>query len=43
MRMINIFHGSSSVYTDMDFADAREMVLKAQLARKISQILKEKN
>ncbi|MCL6230375.1 helix-turn-helix domain-containing protein [Bartonella bilalgolemii] len=40
--MINVFHGSSNVYADLGFADSREMLLKAQLAQKISQILKEK-
>ncbi|MDD9334225.1 MAG: XRE family transcriptional regulator, partial [Bartonella sp.] len=38
----NVFHGSSNVYADLSFADFREMLLKAQLAQKISQILKEK-
>ncbi|WP_273783999.1 helix-turn-helix domain-containing protein [Bartonella sp. AU15XJBT] len=41
--MINVFHGSSNVYTDLGFSDSREMLIKAQLAHKISQILKEKN
>ncbi|WP_254474080.1 helix-turn-helix domain-containing protein [Bartonella sp. B1098] len=43
--MINVFHGSSNVYADLDlgFSDSREMLIKAQLAHKISQILKEKN
>ncbi len=41
--MINVVHGTSHVYADLDFADSREMLIKAQLARKISQILKEKN
>ncbi|EJF80867.1 hypothetical protein MCO_00099 [Bartonella sp. DB5-6] len=41
--MINVFHGTSNVYADLDFADSREMLIKAQLAWKISQILKEKN
>ncbi|WP_375642796.1 MULTISPECIES: helix-turn-helix domain-containing protein, partial [unclassified Bartonella] len=41
--MINVFHGSSNVYADLGFSDSREMLIKAQLAHKISQILKEKN
>ncbi|WP_273721597.1 MULTISPECIES: helix-turn-helix domain-containing protein [unclassified Bartonella] len=41
--MINVFHGSSNVYVDLGFSDSREMLIKAQLAHKISQILKEKN
>ncbi|WP_208434456.1 helix-turn-helix domain-containing protein [Bartonella taylorii] len=41
--MINVFHGSSNVYTDLGFSDSKEMLIKAQLAHKISQILKEKN
>lgn len=41
--MINVFHGSSNVYKDLGFSDSREMLIKAQLAHKISQILKEKN
>ncbi|WP_144756176.1 helix-turn-helix domain-containing protein [Bartonella saheliensis] len=41
--MINVFHGSSNVYTDLGFSDSREMLIKAQLAHKITQILKEKN
>ncbi|WP_240532159.1 helix-turn-helix domain-containing protein [Bartonella birtlesii] len=40
--MVNIFHGSSNVYEDLGFSDSREMLIKAQLAHKISQILKEK-
>lgn len=41
--MNNVFHGSSNVYADLGFSDSREMLIKAQLAHKISQILKEKN
>ncbi|MBX4335798.1 helix-turn-helix domain-containing protein [Bartonella raoultii] len=41
--MINVFHGSSNIYTDLGFSDSRDMLIKAQLAHKISQILKEKN
>ncbi|PIT69563.1 helix-turn-helix domain-containing protein [Bartonella tribocorum] len=41
--MINVFHDSSNVYTDLGFSDSKEMLIKAQLAHKISQILKEKN
>ncbi|WP_375620428.1 helix-turn-helix domain-containing protein [Bartonella sp. TS25HLJMH] len=41
--MVNVFHGSSNVYADLGFSDSREMLIKAQLAHKISQILKEKN
>ncbi|WP_375695181.1 helix-turn-helix domain-containing protein [Bartonella sp. AC90GZZY] len=41
--MINVFHGSSNVYANLGFSDSREMLIKAQLAHKISQILKEKN
>ncbi|WP_254492166.1 helix-turn-helix domain-containing protein [Bartonella sp. B1099] len=41
--MVNVFHGTSNVYADLGFSDSREMLIKAQLAHKISQILKEKN
>ncbi|MBB4076363.1 hypothetical protein GGR08_000660 [Bartonella fuyuanensis] len=34
--MINVFHGSSNVYADLGFLDSREMLIKAQLAHKIS-------
>ncbi|UNE53898.1 helix-turn-helix domain-containing protein [Bartonella machadoae] len=41
--MTSVFHGTYNVYADLGFPDSREMLLKAQLACKISQILKEKN
>ncbi|WP_375609322.1 MULTISPECIES: helix-turn-helix domain-containing protein [unclassified Bartonella] len=41
--MINVSQGSSNVYADLGVSDSREMLIKAQLAHKISQILKEKN
>lgn len=37
------FYGGCNVYEDLGFSDSREMLIKAKLARKISQILREKN
>ncbi|WP_332066267.1 helix-turn-helix domain-containing protein [Bartonella sp. CB189] len=41
--MTDVFYGSYNIYKDIGFSDAKEMLIKAQLANKISQILKEKN
>lgn len=38
--MIKIEEGSGNVYADLDMADADEMILKAQLATKIGEIIK---
>ncbi|MGL2349624.1 helix-turn-helix domain-containing protein [Helicobacter pylori] len=40
--MTDIFHGSYNIYADLYFPDAEEMLIKAKLARKISQTLKER-
>ena len=39
--MIEIEEGSGNVYSDLGFADAEEMMLKAQLATKIGEIIKD--
>jgi len=38
--MSNIEHGSTNVYADLGLADADEMLVKAQLATKIGDIIK---
>jgi len=38
--MTQIEQGSSNVYTDLGFANAEEMLVKAQLATKIGEIIK---
>ncbi len=38
--MIEIEEGSGNVYADLGFADAEEMMVKAQLATKIGEIIK---
>jgi predicted XRE-type DNA-binding protein len=38
--MIEIEKGSKNVYADLGMADADEMIVKAQLATKISEIIK---
>jgi predicted XRE-type DNA-binding protein len=38
--MIEIEEGSGNVYADLGFADAEEMMVKAQLASKIGEIIK---
>jgi predicted XRE-type DNA-binding protein len=38
--MSNIEHGSTNVYADLGLADAEEMLVKAQLATKIGDIIK---
>ena len=38
--MIEIEEGSGNVYTDLDIPDADEMLVKAQLATKIGEIIK---
>ena len=39
--MIEIEEGSGNVYSDLGFADTEEMMLKAQLATKIGEIIKD--
>ena len=38
--MIEIEKGSGNVYTDLNMVDADEMIVKAQLATKIGEIIK---
>ncbi|MCL2162718.1 MAG: helix-turn-helix domain-containing protein, partial [Betaproteobacteria bacterium] len=38
--MIEIEEGTSNVYADLGMADADEMIVKAQLATKIGEIIK---
>lgn len=38
--MSNIEHGSTNVYVDLGLGDAEEMLVKAQLATKIGDIIK---
>ena len=38
--MSNIEHGSTNVYADLGLPDAGEMIVKAQLATKIGEIVK---
>ncbi|MBI3479223.1 MAG: XRE family transcriptional regulator [Nitrosomonadales bacterium] len=38
--MSDVEHGSTNVYADLDFPDAEEMLVKAQLASKIGDIIK---
>ena len=38
--MTQIEHGSANVYADLGIADAQEMLVKAQLATKIGEIIK---
>ena len=41
--MIEIEQGSTNVYADLGHPDAEEMLVKAQLATKIGEILKSRN
>ena len=38
--MIEIEESSGNIYADLDMADADEMIVKAQLATKIDEIIK---
>lgn len=40
--MIKIEAGSDNIYADLDMIDADEMIVKAQLATKIGEIIKKK-
>ncbi|MDY0272898.1 MAG: helix-turn-helix transcriptional regulator [Advenella sp.] len=40
--MIDMTHGTTNVYTDLDYENADEMLVKAQLVTKISQIINER-
>lgn len=40
--MSEFVHGSTNVYADLDFPDAEEMLVKAQLVTKIRQIIKDR-
>lgn len=40
--MTHITHGSNNVYADLDFENADEMLVKAQLVTKINQIISER-
>jgi predicted XRE-type DNA-binding protein len=42
MEMIKIEKSTGNVYTDLGVADADEMIVKAQLASKIGEIIKSK-
>ena len=41
--MIEIVEGSGNIYADLDIPNADEMLIKAQLATKIAEIIKERN
>jgi predicted XRE-type DNA-binding protein len=41
-RAIDIHHGSGNVYADLGYPDADEMLVKAGLVRKISEIVRSK-
>ena len=41
-RAIEIHEGSGNVYTDLGYSDAEEMLVKAKLVRKISEIVRSK-
>lgn len=38
--MIDIEEGTGNIYSDLDMSDAKEMLIKAQLATKIGEIIK---
>lgn len=40
--MIDMTHGTTNVYADLDYEDADEMLVKAQLVIKINQIISER-
>jgi predicted XRE-type DNA-binding protein len=41
-RAIEIYEGSGNVYADLGYRDAEEMLVKATLVRKISEIIRSK-
>ena len=41
--MTSITQGSTNVYADLEFPDSEQMLLKAQLAEKISQIIQRRH
>ena len=41
--MTSITQGSHNVYSDLEFPDSEQMLLKAQLAEKISQIIQRRH
>lgn len=41
-KMIEIEESTGNVYADLDMADAEEMIVKAQLATKIGEIIKKR-
>jgi predicted XRE-type DNA-binding protein len=43
MRTITIAQGGGDVYSDLGMADGQEMLVKAKLASKISDIIKQQN
>ena len=40
---IEVYHGSDNVFADMELPDADEMLVKAQLSIKISEIIKKRH
>ncbi len=40
---IEVYHGSDNVFADMGLPDAEEMLVKAQLSIKISEIIKKRH